>query len=92
MANESLRKNVTVASFYSKFKGKSHTFQIFDENSSFTFPSILSELGIKNDLIETMEKINQFEKERTEKSTKYCYLCCLCLPICKRYTFNFWYQ
>ena len=71
---EDLEKKVTLASFYAKNTKtmcnpltEPYKFDVFDGNSPFNFPSILSDLGIKYDLIETMEKINQMEQEDYEK-------------------------
>ena len=75
LQDKDLVKKVTLVSFYAKNSKtmcnpltEPYKFDTFDDgNSSFYFPSILSDLGIKNDLIETMEKINQMEQEDYEK-------------------------
>ena len=77
LQDKDLEKKVTLVSFYAKNTKtvcnpltEPYKFDTFDDgNSSFYFPSILSDLGIKNDLIETMEKINQIER-RDEKKKK----------------------
>ena len=75
--DENSEKKVTLASFYAKNTKtmcnpltEPYKFDVFDSNSPFNFPSILSDLGIKNDLIETMEKINQMERKDYEKKKK----------------------
>ena len=78
LQDKDLEKTVTLVSFYAKNTKtmcnpltEPYKFDTFDDgNSSFYFPSILSDLGIKNDLIETMEKINQIER-RDEKKKKF---------------------
>ena len=70
-----LRKTITVASLYAKnrdgvWRSKKYTFSLFDENSSFHFPSILSNLGIKNELLETMKKLNNLNSKTVDS------LCC----------------
>ena len=75
LQDKDLEKKVTLVSFYAKNSKtmcnpltEPYKFDAFDDgNSPFYFPSILSDLGIKNDLIETMEKINQIERRDEKK-------------------------
>ena len=62
--NNGTMKNLALASlFYTKNRGKwQYSFSIFDGICSNDFPPILTQLGIKNDITKTMQKINEMHQ------------------------------
>ena len=62
--NGTMKKNLALASlFYTKNRGKwQYSFSISDGICSNDFPPILTQLGVKNDITKTVQKINEMHQ------------------------------